>query len=200
MEEQEIDIISREVTAFRAGWLNLQVTTDGLQIMTFDAEEFYRLRDLAIGILNTLRHTPISVMGINREVHLSVSDKEQWHAVGDALVPKDIWKKEMTVPGMRNVTVWDARPDEHSGHVQVQVEPSARIPQAIYIACNDHYNLAPASRTPSRDVAWDLSEEILSSSKKIPISVSILTDDWIEVTKRADSYLSIVKALAEASE
>ena len=59
MSEQDIDIISRDIAIFRAGWLSVQVAGDGLQFSTSNMEEAERLRDVAIGALRRLEHLPL---------------------------------------------------------------------------------------------------------------------------------------------
>src|SRR5512144_394929 len=49
-------LVTREFASFTVGWLTCQVTPDALQLTTVVPEEFERVRDAAVGILNTLSH------------------------------------------------------------------------------------------------------------------------------------------------
>lgn len=196
--EQDIDIITRDFASFRAGWLAVQVATDALQLATTDLEETERLRDVAVGILRTLEHTPIAAVGINREVHFRVDSLERWHEIGDILVPKEHWQDSLKLPGMRSVTIWGARPDEYAGRIQVQVEPSMRIPQAVFVGCNDHFDLvlAPSGPVVTRDQAWNLeAEPLIPSADKIPVGIKVLSEEWMASMKRAEQYVQKVSRL-----
>jgi hypothetical protein len=197
MATQQIDLITRDIALFRMGWLSCQVNPEGLQLSTSEPEEFERLRDAAIGVLRILAHTPISALGINRDVHLSVDSEEQWHKIGDVLTPKTIWEDSLSSPGMKNVTIWGARPDEYAGRVQVQVEPSARISLAVFVGHNDHFTLTLAgSRTELRPLTLDLTkQDVEATSEKIPVALKILTEQWANSLSRADRVAIMISKL-----
>ncbi len=200
-KEAKVEIISRDLALFSAAWLACQVTPDALQMSTVVPEEFERTRDVVAGVLRALSHTPIGAMGVNREVHVLVESVEQWHALGDRLVPKDAWLNVLSLPGMRNITIWGARTDDFAGRVHVQVEPSLRIPRAVYITHNDHYLLAHVEAQPkSRLEPWLLDSDIdlEPSSNKLELALEILaTDNWNASLERADAVFRAVMEQAK---
>ena len=78
--DAEVEIVTSEFALFRTGWLRCQVAPDTFQVSTTEPEEFERLRDAAVGVLNTLSHTPVAALGINRELHFSTQDRDQYRA------------------------------------------------------------------------------------------------------------------------
>jgi len=104
-----------------------------------------RLRSLAAAILVKLPHTPITAVGIN---HLHVFDarnEDEWHRVGDLLVPKDeIWSKAMIGrPGMALLRVEDFRPGPPPVRVWATIEPvrESHPPYRIAIHTNWHTDI-----------------------------------------------------------
>jgi hypothetical protein len=199
LEAQRIQIITRDVAIFSLDWLDCHITADSLQFATGQPEEFERLRDVALGTLRILSYTPISALGINRDFHTTLKTAAQWHAIGDALVPKNIWEDDLILPGMKSVTLWGRRPDGLTGHIQIQVEPSARLPLSVYISTNDHFSLtADTSAVTSRDdAAWDLVEdEGETTPSKVATAISILLERWDDVLVRAEKARARVIRLA----
>jgi len=187
-DDQQIEVISQEFAVFRMGWLRCQVGADGLQLSTEQPEEFERLRDAAIGILRIFLHTPISALGVNRNFHTTMQSIEEWHAIGDALAPKEIWDGVLKLPGMRSVVLWGTREDDYAGHVQVQVEPSVRLPLSVYVSTNDHFALTLENRkVDTRSAGWDLTEEVVeATTAKTVMAIEILSAEWTAILNRAE--------------
>ncbi|MCV7154352.1 hypothetical protein [Mycolicibacterium pyrenivorans] len=193
----EIEVITSEFASFSTGWLNCQVVPDTLQLNTSEGAEFERVRDAAIGILSALPHTPVAAVGINRSLHFQANSKEQYHAIGDRLLPKDFWEPLLDLPLTRNVTLWGQRPDSYGGRVQVQVEPSMRIPGHVYVSHSDHFNLQVIEeRATSRDEAWSMESANAPSepsAAKIRVAQEILSTVWASCIKRSNE---VVEAIA----
>ncbi len=182
-ERAEVDLITRDLAVFRTAWLACHATPDTLQFWTEDSVEFERVRDVAVGTLRALPHTPVSALGINRSVHFPIRTLEKWHAIGDAVVPKEPWEGVLQAPGTRSVTLWGVRPDDYTGRVQVQFEPSFRVAQAIFLSINDHYQLGRAARdsVPStRDAAWQQTyeEDARLDAAKFDVALEVLLENW----------------------
>lgn len=199
----EIEIISPAVTVFTVGALRIQVTPDLLQISTEDQAETERARDLVIGLLRTLEHTPVSVLGINRAVHFTPATKEEWHAIGDRLVPKSTWEDQhvLELPGTLNVTLQGVRPDQYEGYVQVQVQPSGRVASSVYVSVNDHFSLELAESKATRrdDPQWLAVSKIGEPTlAKLPVAVEVLTNEWNSSRHRAKKIIDFVASLGRS--
>jgi hypothetical protein len=167
-EEAEIGIVHPQVAQFESGWLRMNVTTDRFQVDT-SQEPFYEpLRDLVIGICQIMVHTPLRVVGINRDFHYGLASEDTWHAVGHRLVPKQDWEEVLSSPGMRTLTVEGQRPDGLQGYIRVRVEPSTRVLSGVYTQVNDHYVLPSANESPAsaREVIAIISEQWTQSMER----------------------------------
>ena len=200
--DTETTIVSEDITMFRTGWAQVQASREFFQVSTSDAAEFERLRDLASGVLAVLKHTPVSALGINRHAHLEVESRSAWHAVGDLLSPKSIWEGVLNLPGTQSVTMLGVRPDLYAGRVQVQVEPSSRLEQGIYVAHNDHYSLTRVERQPSSREEFGAEDppDLSTNSSKISTAQEILSDSWSSAMDRSRAVVERVWDLIERAE
>ncbi len=194
----ELQLITRDFASFRVGWLRCEVTPDACHLSTLELEEFERLRDAGLGILRALPQTPIAALGINRQAHVVIPDVAAWHLIGDRLAPKEIWADLLVAPGMRTVTVWGLRDDLYKGRVHVQVEPSFKVPQAVFIVVNDHYTLtlrdADVAMDAERSEAWNLRDELAAeaTADKTPVAIEVLEKSWDASLKRAGTFMTRV--------
>lgn len=197
--ESAVEFITADVARFKCGWLSTTVTQGALQLETKDVDEFERLRDAVVAILNLLPHVPLGVMGINRSAHFEVGGVDAWHKVGDTLAPKSVWEPVLTLPGMKSVTLWGVRPDSHAGRIQVTVEPSSMIQLGVFVAHNDHFELIDVAEQPtSRDdesfrragtrVEPDLDKRLMA--------LAILERDWVISFDRARKVMDNIFSIA----
>jgi len=170
-EAAKIQIIHPEVVVFDLEWLRMEVTRDRFVAITEKESSFDILRDLVLGTFRILRHTPIRMMGLNRDMHFRMASEEEWHAVGHRLAPKEPWNGIIEKPGMRTLIMQGKRPDDFKGFIVVRVEPSLRVPQGVHIQVNDHYQIEDQKAMDGCDIimgildsSWKTSQE---RSKKI---------------------------------
>jgi hypothetical protein len=201
-DSAEVEMINASVASFSAGWLTCQVTPDRLQLKVVDAAYFELVRDVAVGILMTLPHTPIAALGINCELHLQVRDLRVWHAIGDYLLPKTFWDETLHLAGMRSVAVEGIREGFLDGRVIVQVEPSSAVANGVFLAHNDHYALTRRQEPIQRreDFGSDMDIALLSDVRpeKLSIATEVLTDEWADSMRRARNIFARIKELARA--
>lgn len=201
LDESEADLIAPGVAAFHLPWVACEVTAERLHLACADEVEFLRTRDLAVGILRSLAHTPIAALGINVSVHLKIDSVGGWHRVGDRLAPKDVWTDVLHLPGTRSLTVLGVRPDEEVGHVQVTVEPSQRVPLGVFVQQNDHFALRARQadiqeRADFFSVEASYIDPVEPSRDLIPYAVDLLVDDFDASLDRATEVFGKVAALA----
>jgi hypothetical protein len=189
-------LIPDEIAVFKADWLSCRVERTRMEFSTDVQAEFERLRDVVVGVVRDLPDLEAASLGINRNVHFGVASGAAWHAVGDAIVPKEQWSDVLNLPGMRSVTLWAIRPDLYEGRVQVQVEPSQPHPPAIYVAVNDHFDLFRVEKQPtSRDDLPLAPGPIEPDSDKKPAAIEILNTEWSESMRRAEEIITHVAQL-----
>ena len=91
VESAELQTAQPRVTSFRADWLELQVLANRFTVKTTQSPSV-RLRDLVMRIFGEqLPHTPISAMGINRNVQFLVGDFRERDRIGRRLAPTAAW-------------------------------------------------------------------------------------------------------------
>lgn len=179
-------LATADISNFEAPWFQCNVTSDLLQISTIDFGEFEATRDLAVGILRALPHTPVGVMGINHDFHYTVATADNWHALGDILAPKAPWGDSLRLPGTLSLQMLAVRKDKASGTVRVAIEPSNRVsPFGVYIHYNDHYTLLTEANHPERredflnEVRQDL-ESVEPSAAKTALAMELLSTAWAD--------------------
>jgi hypothetical protein len=143
----------RELAAFTADWLSVQVTLDQAVLSTVEQGREFDLRDLAKGVFDLLPETPVSAVGLNADAHFRVASEDEWHAIGDRFLPKDFWqplfegeqwrhRADGLTVGMRSMTV-EAGREDGSGYVRTEIAPSVRLtPYGVYIGINAHFQLS----------------------------------------------------------
>lgn len=199
--EQEIDLVTPELSSFRLGWLSCNLASDSLLLSVTEVEELPRLRDAVVGALRLLEGTRISALGINRETHTVLQSMTDLHAIGDAIAPKEVWESAIRLPGTRSATIWGLRPGFFGGRIQVQVEPSTRVGTAVFVSVNDHYSLSDQDEyvAESRDTAFDLAAGMgESTEEKLEVAIQILTEEWDNSMARAENLRQTVIGLAAA--
>lgn len=182
--------ILNQLSQFHVSWLQCQVTEDQFSLSTDEPAEFERLRDVAAGTFETLSHTPLNALGINRSFHFQIPSWEDWHAVGDRLVPKAVWKEVLHLSGTASVTVQGNRQDEYAGRVLITVQPSRVVSAGVFVSVNDHYVLEtveaqPRSRAEARSM--DHPTVVEPSAERIPIALKILREMFRESIDRSET-------------
>lgn len=142
-KDAQIEIVSNDLAIFSVAWLRIEVVGDRFTAKTNDESKIGPLYDLVTGTLRILEHTPITQLGMNRELQYAVSSEDDWHAVGHALAPKTIWSKYVKEPGMKALVMKCKRNDNRVGSLNVTIQPalpdlSSQLPWRIEFAINDH--------------------------------------------------------------
>ncbi|MGW3935926.1 hypothetical protein [Streptomyces phaeochromogenes] len=194
-ESFEPELISSKGSVVNFGSIQLKVLPGTLEVNTESASDVEAARDLAAGILLSGGTPSISAMGINRTVHFS-APFEAWHAIGDALAPKEVWNGVLHLPGMRSVGLMGARDDGYSGSVNVTVQPSAAVRPGVFVSINDHYTLTHAESFTQRFEPMPAEQTDLDRSPdKIPVATEIMTDRFSASRGRAQTIIDRVASL-----
>ncbi|GLI26427.1 hypothetical protein ARHIZOSPH14_06690 [Agromyces rhizosphaerae] len=197
-----VELIARDIASFSMDWLEVHVTPDTFQVTTASVEEFPRLRDVMLGVLRVLDQAPVGALGINRYFHASVESASALHRIGDRIVPKDDWADLLHLPGTRSATLWGVRTDGYGGRVQLQIEPSFKVEQAVFVAVNDHFDLTlvpshPASREEALAGNGPRDPDVEPTLDKRHIAMRVLTGEWAASLGRAGDVLTTVLQFQE---
>lgn len=195
-DQASVQVIHPEVCQISVG--QFQIYAD-LNRFTASCDANYHLmaRDLAIGTFgNFLVHTPITAMGINREVHFDTGDFWIRDEVGNRLAPKEAWGawgqeisglKEATNNhgGMMRIAMQQPRLNFRCpSYIQTEVQPSQHPDlqrSGIYMLVNNHYQLSStATPAPIKDV------------------MDTLESEWEPAIEKADFIIDQIQCLTES--
>jgi hypothetical protein len=137
-EEAQVKVIHNDVTIFETEWLRLHADQTHFRAAARQAGYEELLRDLVVGTLRLIESTPITAVGLNRELHFRAGDSDIWHAVGHHLAPKAAWAK-MDSPGMLRLDIQGLRPNASSRYVNARVEPSNLVKPGVAFVTNEHF-------------------------------------------------------------
>lgn len=145
-------IVSQQVTVFETEWFAFQVLENQFSLTSKGALN-PAFRDLAVGILSLVPHTPISAIGLNYFAHFRLASEAEYHKVGDVLAPKTIWNSLYSTKcavGLANLTVKieDAERGQlpRSGdQKQISVQPSTKLKYGVFLSLNDHREIKESS-------------------------------------------------------
>jgi hypothetical protein len=166
-EKLNISIVHPEIVSLLTPWGTFQTDRNNFSITT-TREPLVRVHDFFVRCFQCLPETPISAVGINREVHFETASEAARNYVGDVLAPKDFWGDFMEsegkrMGGLRSLIIEQsvvkegrrARVDGKFGHIWARVEPSllADIRHGIYVQINDHFDLMISAGKPSGGLA-----------------------------------------------
>jgi hypothetical protein len=135
---------SRDVATFQTDWFSFQALKQQI-VFTSLGPVTPLLKDLAVGTLMLLPESLVSAVGLNFRSHYKTSKREEYHLIGDTLVPKDRWNSLFPGlhVGMVNLQVMAQKVKESGEAVDgdqyhVAVQPSNVITEGIFVGTNDH--------------------------------------------------------------
>ncbi len=178
-EAATIELIHPEVCTFRTDWFHLAVTRERFAISTVQQSAYEPMRDLVLETFKLLKHTPLTQMGINRDRHFTSRSKDEWHAIGHRLAPKEVWAPLLEKPGLLSLAIQGERTDGNRGRTVVKVEPSVQVVPGLYVNVNDHFD-------PPTDETQTTCEGLMG----------ILAKSWSEIMVRAQSISSALAVLS----
>ncbi|MFQ5717274.1 MAG: hypothetical protein ACE5GQ_09260 [Nitrospinales bacterium] len=167
-----------EISQFSTDWFRMEVTRDRFFISTHNKAQYDALRDLVQGTFEILCHTPMNQMGINRGLHFEMASNEL-ELLWNRLAPGTVLESIVSEPKLKTIILHGKRDDSESrGHIGIQMAPSAKITNGIYIHINDHFEV----------------EDEKQGAEKL---IDILKAQWGESEKRAEkisnNVLRVVK-------
>ncbi|MBI2412108.1 MAG: hypothetical protein HYV24_02735 [Deltaproteobacteria bacterium] len=156
-EKTKVKIVHPEISDFQNEWLNLQVQTSKFTVSTSEPP-YVKLFDFVVKTFKEyLSHTPISKLGINREVHFSANDLANRDRIGKILAPREPWGEWGKLidagegeehGGMANLTMQIKKLDDREkGMINITVQPSSKAYAGILVSVNDHFELSDTTTT-----------------------------------------------------
>ena len=151
-----LQVAHPQVTQFSFDWLSLRATTNEFVAETVQAPHI-RVRDLVLRVFKEhLYHTPLRLMGINRDVHVPVANFAQFDRIGRALAPVEPWGRYIEdleldgeSGGMMTLKMSQLKPKGRppGSEINITVAPSSRIGGGrfgVYVQVNDQFAVRDA--------------------------------------------------------
>ena len=140
-------LVSKQVTTVNSEWFALQVLENQFSLASQGVLS-PAVKDLAVGILQLIPHTPVTAVGLNFIGHFKLASEAEYHQVGDRLAPKDIWNAIYPEDraGVDNLTIriqygTRDRPLETKDEKRVAIQPSSKIKFGVHLSYNDHHDV-----------------------------------------------------------
>lgn len=163
-DDAKIEVVHQNVVAFSTELLDVQVTNERFFVGSARVPAPEMLVEFVVGTFTLLQHTPVRMLGMNRDAHQRLQSEDVWHSVGKLLVPDANWPT-LKRPGMRSVMVQGEREDDYQGAVYVRVEPSGQIHPGLYINVNDHYDFGETDEPKGTSEALRVLDENWTASR-----------------------------------
>ncbi len=132
-------LVSDQLTQFQTDWLFVQVTADRFHARSSDFVYVEPLRDLVIGIFTLLEHTPVNLLGVNREFIYQAESREQWDAVGNSLAPKGVWDGVLEHPGLLVLHMDGKSRVDDADHLRIRLSSTNDPEFGVKIDHNEQY-------------------------------------------------------------
>lgn len=138
-------MISQQVTIFETDWFAFQVLTNQFS-MTSKGPLTPAIKDLVVGILSLVPHTPITAIGLNFVGHFRLANEAEYHKIGDVLAPKAIWSTlypDGHAVGLADLSIriqdGERGQTPRSGNEKrISVQPSNKLKVGVLLSFNDH--------------------------------------------------------------
>ncbi len=173
-----------QVVAFGLEWADLEVDHDRLEVTSTPTSGTpEQVRDLALGAIEVLDHTPIYGVGLQFFGDFALEDQAARDKLGWTLVPPGPFEGHLAGAGMRSLQMAGRRSPEDSGRdgLLVTIEPSASIaPNGVFLAVLDQYDVARSS------------EPNVGSS----FAIDCIKSQWESSLKRAEAITSEIFSAA----
>jgi hypothetical protein len=189
----KVDVISPQITSFSLEWAQIQVFPERFAAEATDGAHAVHVQNLVAGTFARLEHTPFSQMGLTWRAHFQMPSEEAWHALGDLLAPKAVWRKILTntirdgTPGMRTLVIEGRRKRKSEAEwTRVKVEPSIRMPHGAYIEIHEEYGKAKATDQHSIEDAQRLLGILRSTWSDFISDAQALAVDVLEWSRQEE--------------
>jgi hypothetical protein len=160
-------LLDKDFARIALPWAELIVLEDRLQVDSqSELVNAAQVRDLVVGLLGLLPHTPVARVSIHHRTQLAAESDEQWHAVGDALAPKEMWEGILDRPGMLDFAMQGVRPDELMGAIKVRIQPSPVAPFGVFMNVNDEFALPKPDDPEPAGRAAELIKKVWPDAEK----------------------------------
>ena len=138
----QIEMLHSELAIFWFEWVHFSIERRRFQAKVREEAYYEQLRDLMVGTLSIIGEAKITALGLNYEMHFEASSEQAYHAFGDMVAPKDVWKKLRD--GNYGLSRMDmqCKREKPPGFIQTVIMPSVEFKapkRGLYFESNNHY-------------------------------------------------------------
>jgi hypothetical protein len=145
-EDTEVKQIHPAISSMFVGkWLNLEVMRERFSVICSEPPSFQRMRDLVLGVLSLLEHTPVTAIGMNFDRKFSLRSEEALHKVFDRFCPASCWKGIIESPAFKSFEVSRGRTKERLLNLKIAFEHKVEF--GLFVSSN--YHREPEDLTPA---------------------------------------------------
>lgn len=174
-------ILTPDIAAGRYASFALEATRERVTFATTEETETpLLLRDLAVNAFSLLRHTPIRHLGMNHQRHMSLATGG-WDKLRERLAPDAPWHGIAGKAELESITASAPRDDDLAGKLRITIEPSAKLPEGVWVGFNDHI---------------DLSGKNDSDAANAEPAIAVLDEHFEPSLERSDSFFNTIRELA----
>jgi len=145
--EQHRPLVSHQVTNFEVDWFTLQVLENQF-VLSSRGVLSPAFRDLAVGILQLVPHTPINAIGLNFIGHFKFDDIDAYHKIGDEFAPKSVWSELYPdqMIGLEQLTIRVQQGTREEGvasndEKRITLQKSSKFNIGVALSYNDHHDV-----------------------------------------------------------
>ena len=165
VDRAKVRLIEPEYAEIELGLITIKAMNKRFMVFSNALMLADKVKDFVIYVFRVLHHTPLTAMGINREIRYKIMDKTYWHNIGHKLAPKDIWDGQLRNPGMALFGLSGERGDGYEGSVNLRVEPAYEIkPCGIFISVNNHFTFPDHAKTTNFKLAMEILDKCWDTS------------------------------------
>lgn len=199
-KEQKSLTITNQIAVIETDWFWLQVLQNQFSLESRKTVD-PRLRDLVAGILTLVPQTPITAVGLNFSGHYQLSNRDEYHKIGDVLAPKKIW--EQVFPKKNQEADSGKTQSIGLANLALKIQPCKRdeIPPTkdeknIFIQASNiiSSNGILLTLNNHRDVSKQ-TEDDLTSAERV---ARIISNDWESCNKESEEIFKHILSLVLA--
>ncbi|MBC8986687.1 hypothetical protein H9X96_12960 [Pedobacter sp. N36a] len=168
-QDVKIELIHNEFTRFSLDWVTIEVRQDRFDLHCSQEPYFDIVKDLCVGIFNSLKETPIKALGINHIWHCDLKSAEKYYEFGNKLTPLSNFNFLNDARMILLEIIEAKRSDNKPGSYRIRIEPTDKT-SSIYgvaININDHFGLEVNQSGQDREILAILKENFSYSGNRM---------------------------------
>lgn len=145
----EIEILHKQVSRIKTSELEIHVDRERFQVRSYDLTGSEQVMAIVSSVAKIVGDSAVEKLGFNRMMRFNCNKEEDWHNIGAAFAPRQIWETSIDFlkdgfgeVGLKNLEYQINRGDKYVGSYKFNIFPSVPNPNyEVSFLVNDHINL-----------------------------------------------------------